>query len=293
VKKLTKKYAFKKLSSKKAVHIFLFLFTCICLIFLPRSTDNLILIPAWIMALLALGTAVNLPPVQQSRLLYGAFMLQIYVALFALILLLFSRSSELFVHINAVGLEDYFYAHPQIGWILFFFICFFQPIALPLPEAVTIVAGSVVFGPMMTFIIAYVGTVCGMLVMFQLVRLGRRHLFEGGKTVSLLHKYDQMIDRHGVVFIIALCILPLLPDEIICIGAGMSRLPFLPYLIIVLICKCLTSLVMAHSLLLADIIGLTKEEALLGGALLLMCYFVIKWKKRRPYQRKHEQDRLI
>jgi uncharacterized membrane protein YdjX (TVP38/TMEM64 family) len=280
----------RTLSHKKSFNVSLFSLTCFFLILLPHSADYLIIIPAWVCALLTLGIAVSLQPFQYEKLQKIALMLQLYVALFALIVLVFSHLSELFVHVNAIGLEDYFYDHPQIGWALFFAISFFQPIALPLPEAATVVAGSAVFGPLVTFVIAYIGTVCGMLVMFQLVRLGREHFFGGDKTLKLLHQYDHMVDQHGLFFIIVLCMFPLLPDEVICVGAGISRLPFLTYLAIVLACKGVTLWLLSYSFILVDMLGLSKGEALIGLVVLLACYLIIKYRRKQHY---HDPDGMV
>lgn len=63
--------------------------------------------------------------------------------------------------------------------VIYFLICFFQPIFLPIPEIVTIMSASEILGPFKAFIIAFLGTVIGIIVMYSIARIA------GEKYVSL------------------------------------------------------------------------------------------------------------
>jgi uncharacterized membrane protein YdjX (TVP38/TMEM64 family) len=57
--------------------------------------------------------------------------------------------------------------------------------------------------------------------------------------------------------------LPILPDEIICFGAGISRVSFMKFLIIAGVSKLITSFSLAYSVDLAQSLPLTNTQLIL------------------------------
>lgn len=129
---------------------------------------------------------------------------------------------------------------------LFFFICFLQPIALPVPEPVTIMAGSAVLGPLNAFILSYFGTVLGIITMFFLARLGGERLKAQKGHSKGLDRYDHYLDKYGTWVLAVLLIFPVLPDEIICLGAGFSGMKARRFIPLILVSKLVTSYVLSY-----------------------------------------------
>ena len=80
--------------------------------------------------------------------------------------------TKFLVFIDTYGIEHILMNHISTAKWLFFLICFLQPIILPLPEAVTLPAGSAVLGSFTGAIIGFLGSTTGIVVMYFLARIG-------------------------------------------------------------------------------------------------------------------------
>lgn len=135
------------------------------------------------------------------------------------------------------GVEGYLFLRRNVSEIIYFILCILQPIILPIPEVITIGSATVVLGTFKSFVIGTIGSVCGIVIMYNVARYG------GEKIVSLiakekqLNKYKKYISKYEILITGLLFIIPILPDEIICLGAGVSGINFKKFLVIAVIAK--------------------------------------------------------
>lgn len=127
-------------------------------------------------------------------------------------------------------------------------ICFLQPIILPLPEPVTIMGGSTILGPLKGAIIGFFGTILGIIVMFFIAKFARRSIINKIVDDKKLDKFNRYIQKNETLIILMLFILPILPDEVICIGAGLAKMNGYRFIGIAAISKLVTSISLAYSL---------------------------------------------
>lgn len=80
--------------------------------------------------------------------------------------------SSFLVLTDAIGFENFLRQNLSAATYIYFFICFAQPVILPLPEMVTVVAGSSVLGSFTAFIAGFSGTILGIFSMFFVSRIG-------------------------------------------------------------------------------------------------------------------------
>lgn len=163
-----------------------------------------------------------------------------------LALILIHSVTQLMMLTDQYGFEYILQQNMGHALSLFFFICFLQPIILPVPEPVTVMAGSAVLGPFNAFVISYLGTVLGIFTMFLLAKKGGDRLKAMKGHSKGLKRYDHYIDRYGPWVIAILLIFPVLPDEIICLGAGFSGLKSQRFIPLVLASKLVTSYVLSY-----------------------------------------------
>lgn len=142
--------------------------------------------------------------------------------------------------INQENLNSFIKSYKQFGFIIYFIICFLQPIILPIPEAVTLTSGSFIFGPLLGFILGFLGTILGIYTMFILTRFGKYKLKISDNKYII--KYNKLISKNESFILILLFIFPILPDEFICIGAGLSKINFKKFALIAFISKLLTTI---------------------------------------------------
>lgn len=138
------------------------------------------------------------------------------------------------------GMESVLSTYGGLGKAMYFIICFLQPIVLPLPEPVTITTGNVVFGKSTGFILGFLGTVLGIATMFIISRTANKILKLNIINSKNLESYNKLVRKNETLILILLFIFPILTDEIICIGAGLSLIEFRKFLSIAIFSKFFT-----------------------------------------------------
>lgn len=168
---------------------------------------------------------------------------------------------------------------------LYFLIAFIQPILLFTPEVATVTGGSLAFGPFKGFIIGYIGIILGIVVMYFIGRYGGEKLVNRFLKKDLLAKYSRYVNENGIMVIGALFILPILPDNIICLGAGLTKISFKTFIIIASFSKLLTTFVYSYSLELARLVSLNKYQLIMVQvgiiAVIVLINYIVKQYKFR------------
>jgi uncharacterized membrane protein YdjX (TVP38/TMEM64 family) len=207
---------------------------------------------------------------------------------FIFIVLLIFYLTKFLVLTDMYGIENVLRGNLSAAKLLFFFICFAQPIILPLPEAVTIPAGSAVFGPLVAAGLGFLGTLLGIVAMFFIARIGGTKLVSKLVKEKHLKKYQEYVGENETLILALMFIVPIFPDEIICVGAGIGGVSFKRFLLIASISKFITSSLLAFSVQFAKMLSLTRSEVVLASSvvigLIFLFSFIIKrfLKKNKP-----------
>lgn len=207
----------------------------------------------------------NLLKINRKILFYLGAILLLVLAIFYV--------TKVVVFIDAYGFEGLLSEHLDTAKYIFFFLSFAQPILLPIPEAVTIPGASAAFGPAAAAAIAFSGTLLGVSAMFFAAR------YWGGKFISKLikeeqlKKYQQYVVKNETLIMFLLFIIPILPDEIICVGAGIGQVSPKRFLLIASISKFFTATLLAYSVELAEGLSLTPPQLMFGSTALVLIFF--------------------
>lgn len=126
--------------------------------------------------------------------------------------------------------------------IVFILFQIFQVMVPVLPGGVSLSVGVLAFGTVWGFLYNYIGIVIGSICSFLLVR----HF--GKKFLLLLISeatYDKYVgylgDQRRFTRIFLLCILlPVAPDDLMCMLAGLSQIKTRTFILIVVVCKPIT-----------------------------------------------------
>lgn len=122
------------------------------------------------------------------------------------------------------------------SYIIFFIVQFLQTTILPIPAAVTTVAGTLLFGPWITFAISFVAVFFGSLFAFFLgKKIGRKLvIWVAGEKQTL--KWEEKMAKGKFVFFLMM-LLPLFPDDILCIVVGTTNMSYRFFIITNLITR--------------------------------------------------------
>jgi uncharacterized membrane protein YdjX (TVP38/TMEM64 family) len=212
---------------------------------------------------------------KRSNLLKINRMILFYLGTVLLLVLAIFYVTKVVVFTDVYGFEGLLKEHLHTAKYIFFFISFAQPILLPIPEAVTIPGASAVFGPGVAAAIAFPGTLLGISAMFFAARYGGRKFIHKFIKEQQLEKYQQYVSKNETLIMFLLFIIPILPDEIICIGAGIGQVSPKRFLLIAAISKFFTATLLAYSVELAERLALTPPQLMIGFSATVVIFWGI------------------
>lgn len=128
--------------------------------------------------------------------------------------------------------------HLILGSIGFLLLQIIQVVIPIIPGGVTTVVGFMAFGPILGFILNYVGIVIGSIILFLLTRrYGKPFILLFVDEKSFKH-YEQKLASSTYETVFALNMAsPISPADILVMVTGLSRMSFKRFLYIILICK--------------------------------------------------------
>ncbi|PEZ69428.1 TVP38/TMEM64 family protein [Bacillus sp. AFS017274] len=205
----------------------------------------------------------------------------VYLSIFLIIVCLIFYTTKFLVLTDGICIGSVLGGNPLLSKLLFLLICFFQPIILPLPEALTVPAGSAVFGSFTATYLSFFGTISGIAVMFLIARIGGQKLALRLVKEKHLQSYQKYMQKNETAILLLLFVIPILPDEIICLGSGISGVSFSRFILIASLSKLMTASSLSYSVELAKALSLTGQElisavSLAAGGLFIL-YLGVKW----------------
>lgn len=123
--------------------------------------------------------------------------------------------------------------------LFFIFIQALQVVIPVLPGFVTCIAGAIAFGPVLGFIYSYTGMCIGSILAFY---ISRRYGTNFVKKFISEEKYDKYAawlekgKKFDIFFMIAI-FLPAAPDDLLCFIAGLTRMTWQKFTLIILLGK--------------------------------------------------------
>lgn len=150
-----------------------------------------------------------------------------------------------------------------MDYLFFLFLCFLQPICLPVPEATTILTGTLSLGPNAAFVIGMTGIMIGIVFMYQITHfLSKRYLKKLTKSPSF-KSYQHYMSKYPILTTGLLFAIPVIPDEIICIGSALGNIKLSIMLPIAFFSKIISIGMITYSQAIADIFVLKQWQVIL------------------------------
>ncbi len=150
-----------------------------------------------------------------------AILLGIFIVLYAII-----KFTGVWEKINSIEkLKAIVESGGMFSFIVFVVLQILQTTVLQIPAIFVTIAGSLVFGPWVAFVLSFIAVMIGSVIMFWVGRkAGRKFLnWLAGKEEA-----DVWIKRmsHGKYLFFLMMIFPLFPDDILCVVAGLTNMSF-------------------------------------------------------------------
>jgi len=156
-----------------------------------------------------------------SGLVIGAVVLAVYLLMKELGLTELTREE----------LGDYIASFGAIGPIVFVVVTFLQVTFIPLPGAITILAGNYVFGTTLSFVYSYIGMMLGSIFAFLLGRkIGRPFVNWVAGDEKKVDEWLKRLKGRETVLLFFMFFLPLFPDDILCAIAGILPISWIGFI---------------------------------------------------------------
>ena len=205
-----------------------------------------------------------------------AYILLIFAAAIAYALL---ETGFIEVLRDAKQLEEYLERSGSWMAVLFILLQFAQVVLLPIPSSVTVAAGSVLFDPLLGSLYSLIGIMIGSLVAFLIGRYAGYRVVAWIVGQETLDKWLKKIKGKDKLFLSAMFLLPVFPDDVLCFVAGLSSMSFWFFLAVIVISRILA--IFTTSYVVAYIPFTTWWGLLIWAifALLVLALFVFLYKK--------------
>lgn len=134
---------------------------------------------------------------------------------------------------------------------LFIFLQILQTVVPIIPGALTSIAGVYIYGTLWGNVYNYIGIIIGSIIAFHLARIYGQQFVQSIVSKSTYDRYIGWLDKGNRFdkFFAFMMLFPISPDDFLCMLAGLTKMTYRKFTLIILICKPVT--------LLAYTIGMT------------------------------------
>ena len=125
-----------------------------------------------------------------------------------------------------------------LGVIVYILLQIVQVIFIPINTTIFTVPAIILFGPVKAFLVSWIGCALGSICMFLIAR------FCGNKVLSWIvgeekaNKYAGVLGK-GKYLLPIFLLIPIFPDDIMCASAGIAKINFLYFCVVVFVTRCI------------------------------------------------------
>lgn len=130
------------------------------------------------------------------------------------------------------GMRDYIQAFAPFSHLIYFVVQLSSVILAPIPSNITALAGGVLFGVWVSFVLTAAAVISGSVLVFTLARVLGRSFADRLVSRRVSERYLEIIRRKRDVFLALVFLFPFFPDDLICILAGLTDIPLRRFLVL-------------------------------------------------------------
>jgi uncharacterized membrane protein YdjX (TVP38/TMEM64 family) len=123
------------------------------------------------------------------------------------------------------------------GKAVFMLFTLLQTVIIPVPAFVVAMVGTALYGPMQAFVYTSIGVIIGSIVCFYIGRLIGPGLVNWIAGAEKAEKYRKMMGSKGRFVFIMMMLLPVFPDDMLCMVAGLSSMSFGYFFLVIILTR--------------------------------------------------------
>lgn len=144
----------------------------------------------------------------------------------------FSKYDLLYVFSSIATFKEFILSTKQMGMLIYVLIQMGQVMLLPIPSMIITLAGVAIYGPLIGSILCSIGVLVGSYCSFAIGKIFGFKLVSWMAGKENATKYADIISNRGKFFLVIAFLLPLFPDDILCLIAGITSMKFKHFFII-------------------------------------------------------------
>lgn len=149
------------------------------------------------------------------------------------IFIIYGIKSNIFISQSA--LDDFLSKLGLMAPVVFIGIQAIQVVFPILPGSIGCLGGVLVFGPLMGFVYNYIGICLGSVMAFVISRRYGVVFVKNLISIKKYEKYSEWLEKKNFdMFFAAAIFFPFAPDDILCFIAGLTKMSFVKFIIIIL-----------------------------------------------------------
>lgn len=163
-----------------------------------------------------------------KHLLKILLVISIYIAIIAITWIILKRYK-----LNSISTLQNLCKKSAIGHIIFIMLQIVQVVFLPINSIIFVIPAIIVFGPVVAFVLCYIGLIVGSIIMFAIGRFGGINILKWIVGKEKANKYKFLLGKGKFMFPIFM-LLAIIPDDLLCVSAGMSNMEFGYFVLVIL-----------------------------------------------------------
>ena len=165
------------------------------------------------------------------------FVLNIILCLIISAWTIFSKYEMLQVFSSIASFKQFILSTGQKGMFIYVLIQIIQVLFVPIPAMIITLTGVAIYGPLLGALLCSLGVLIGSYGSFLIGRMFGSKLVVWIAGEQNAKKYANLINNRGKFFLIIAFLLPLFPDDILCLIAGITSMKFNHFFWIALITR--------------------------------------------------------
>ncbi|MCR5743059.1 MAG: VTT domain-containing protein [Lachnospiraceae bacterium] len=160
--------------------------------------------------------------------------------IFSIVFIIWLVSTGIFT--SAEKMEAFVNGFGPVAWCVFLLVQTVQVVLPVIPGGISSMAGVVMFGPVVGFVLNYLGMCAGSFIAFAIGGRYGKKLLEKMFDREKIDKYDAWNAKRGrfaKLFALAIAA-PGLPDDFLCYLAGTTKMRLKTFAIIIFLCRPIT-----------------------------------------------------
>ena len=135
------------------------------------------------------------------------------------------------------GIQNYIQRSTPYSHLVFFLLQLSSVLLAPIPSNITAAAGGALFGALPAFLLTAGAVALGSAMVFQLSRLLGQSFAQNFVESRYWEKYGEVIRRKRDSFLFLAFLFPFFPDDLLCIMAGLTDIPFRRFFLLVVLAR--------------------------------------------------------